>query len=185
MHCGDTYGPYEFSTAESAEEPSRKRSQVNAIGGLLAGSSTCGVMPWCAEHCADSRMPVFVGVLIFPGSCLCVYATGGVATDIHMRFSCPLCQYWVGSTARVMVVHASTRSEPFLDYRRFEAPDLHPYVTSETLQELGLVEYKVDTFSSDYDDFVDEKRPARKATGRLPVVYPMDRHATHSIRQLQ
>ena len=43
-----------------------------------------------------------------------------------------------------------------LDYTRFEAPDLHPYVTSETLQELGLVEYKVDTFSSDYDDFVDE-----------------------------
>ena len=41
-----------------------------------------------------------------------------------------------------------------LDYRRFEASDLHPYVTSETLQELGLVEYKVDTFSSDYDDFV-------------------------------
>jgi len=33
---------------------------------------------------------------------------------------------------------------------------LHPYVTSETLQELGLVEYKVDTFSSDYDDYVDE-----------------------------
>ena len=32
-----------------------------------------------------------------------------------------------------------------LDYRRFEAPDLH----RETLQELGLVEYKVDTFSSD------------------------------------
>ena len=43
-----------------------------------------------------------------------------------------------------------------LDYRHFEAPDLHPYVTSETLQELGLVEYKVDTFSSDYADFVDE-----------------------------
>ena len=40
--------------------------------------------------------------------------------------------------------------------RQLEAPDLHPYVTSETLQELGLVEYKVDTFSSDYDDFVDE-----------------------------
>ena len=37
-----------------------------------------------------------------------------------------------------------------------QLPDLHPYVTSETLQELGLVEYKVDTFSSDYDDFVDE-----------------------------
>ena len=31
-----------------------------------------------------------------------------------------------------------------LDYRLFEAPDLHPYVTSETLQELGLVEYKVE-----------------------------------------
>ena len=29
-------------------------------------------------------------------------------------------------------------------------------MTSETLQELGRVEYKVDTFSSDYDDFVDE-----------------------------
>ena len=39
-----------------------------------------------------------------------------------------------------------------LDYRRSEAPDLHPCVTSETLQELGLVEYKVDTFSSDYYD---------------------------------
>ena len=39
-----------------------------------------------------------------------------------------------------------------LDYKRFEAPDLHPYVTTETLRELGLVEYKVDTFSSDYDD---------------------------------
>ena len=33
-----------------------------------------------------------------------------------------------------------------LDYRRFEARDLHPYVTSETLQELGLAQYKVDTF---------------------------------------
>ena len=43
-----------------------------------------------------------------------------------------------------------------LGNRRFEAPDLHPHVTSETLQEFGLVEYKVDTFSSDYDDFVDE-----------------------------
>ena len=40
-----------------------------------------------------------------------------------------------------------------LDSRRFEAPDLHLSVTSETLQELGLVEYKVDTVSSDYDDF--------------------------------
>ena len=33
---------------------------------------------------------------------------------------------------------------------------LHPYVTSEMLQELGLAEYKVDTYSSDYDDYVDE-----------------------------
>ena len=40
---------------------------------------------------------------------------------------------------------------------RFEAPDLHQYVTSETLQELGLGEYtKVDTFPSDYDDYDDE-----------------------------
>ena len=43
-----------------------------------------------------------------------------------------------------------------LDYRRFDAPDLYPYVTSETLQELGLGEFKVDTFSSDYDDYIDE-----------------------------
>jgi hypothetical protein len=44
-----------------------------------------------------------------------------------------------------------------LDYRRFEAPDLDPYVTRETLQEMGLDDYRVDTFSSDYDDtFVDE-----------------------------
>ena len=28
--------------------------------------------------------------------------------------------------------------------------------TSETLQELGLVECKVDAFLSDYDDYVDE-----------------------------
>ena len=42
-------------------------------------------------------------------------------------------------------------------YRRFEAPDLHPYETSETLQELGLGEYKVDTFLSDYDDYVDDR----------------------------
>ena len=41
-------------------------------------------------------------------------------------------------------------------YRRFEASDLHPYVTSETLQEFGLAEYWVDTFASDYDDYVDE-----------------------------
>ena len=44
-----------------------------------------------------------------------------------------------------------------LDYRRSEAPDLDPYVTRETLQEMGLDDYRVDTFSSDYDDtFVDE-----------------------------
>ena len=41
------------------------------------------------------------------------------------------------------------------DYRHFEAPDLHPYLTSETLQELGMAECKVDTISSDYDDYVD------------------------------
>ena len=42
-----------------------------------------------------------------------------------------------------------------LDYRRFEAPDLHPYLTSEMLQELSLADYKVDTLLSDYDDYVD------------------------------
>jgi hypothetical protein len=39
-----------------------------------------------------------------------------------------------------------------LDFRRYQAPDLLPYVTRETLEDLGLVGYKVDTFSSDYDD---------------------------------
>jgi hypothetical protein len=40
----------------------------------------------------------------------------------------------------------------FLEYRRFEAPDLNPHVTRETLQEMGLDDNCVDTFSSDYDD---------------------------------
>ena len=40
-----------------------------------------------------------------------------------------------------------------LDYRRFEASDLLPYATRETLEELGLVGYQIDTFSSDYDDY--------------------------------
>ena len=43
-----------------------------------------------------------------------------------------------------------------LDYRRLEASDLLPYATRETLEELGLVGYHIDTFSSDYDDYVDE-----------------------------
>jgi hypothetical protein len=30
-----------------------------------------------------------------------------------------------------------------LDYRRFEAPDLDPYVTRETLQEMGLDDYRL------------------------------------------
>ena len=37
-----------------------------------------------------------------------------------------------------------------LDYRRFEASDLLPYATRETLEELGLVGCQIDTFSSDY-----------------------------------
>ena len=44
-----------------------------------------------------------------------------------------------------------------LEYSRFDAPDLHPYVTSGTLQELGLGdEFKVDTCSSNYDDYFDD-----------------------------
>jgi hypothetical protein len=39
-----------------------------------------------------------------------------------------------------------------LDYRRFEAPDLDTYVTGETLQDMSLDDYRVDTFSSDHDD---------------------------------
>ena len=67
---------------------------------------------------------------------------------------------WIRSQKRLLPLFQSAR-----DYRRFEAPDLHPYVTSETLQELGLVEYNVDTFSSDYDDFVDEFRVELDAHG--------------------
>ena len=45
-----------------------------------------------------------------------------------------------------------------LDYRCFEASDLLPsYATRETLEELGLVGYQIDTFSFDYDDdYIDE-----------------------------
>ena len=49
-----------------------------------------------------------------------------------------------------------------LDYRRFEASDLLPYATRETLEELGLVGYQIDTFSSDYDDYM-------SATGCVPL----------------
>ena len=68
-----------------------------------------------------------------------------------------------------------------LDYRRFEAPDLHPYVTSETLQELGLVEYKVDTFSSDYDDFVDETLKQAADGSLLGPTFPKPRTHSHRI----
>jgi hypothetical protein len=43
-----------------------------------------------------------------------------------------------------------------LEFRRFEAPDLLPYVTREEAERLGLDDYKLDTFSSYYDEFVDE-----------------------------
>ena len=42
-------------------------------------------------------------------------------------------------------------------------------MTGETLQELGLVEYKVGTFSSDYDDFVDEFGSVTGAPGVGPT----------------
>jgi hypothetical protein len=34
--------------------------------------------------------------------------------------------------------------------------DLPPYFTREEAEQLGLDGYKIDTFSSDYDEFVDE-----------------------------
>jgi hypothetical protein len=43
-----------------------------------------------------------------------------------------------------------------MEYRQFEAPDLLPYFTREEAEQLGLDGYKIDTFSSDYDEFVDE-----------------------------
>ena len=52
-----------------------------------------------------------------------------------------------------------------LDYRRFEASDLLPYATRETLEELGLVGYQIDTLSSDYDDYIDESGMVYDAHG--------------------
>jgi hypothetical protein len=43
-----------------------------------------------------------------------------------------------------------------MEYRRYEAPDLVPYAAREDLEELGMENYTIDMFSSDYDDFVDE-----------------------------
>jgi hypothetical protein len=43
-----------------------------------------------------------------------------------------------------------------MEYRQFEAPDLLLYFTREEAEQLGLDGYKIDTFSSDYDEFVDE-----------------------------
>ena len=56
-------------------------------------------------------------------------------------------------------------SECLADYRRFEASDLLPYATRETLEELGLVGYQIDTFSSDYDDYIDESGMVYDAHG--------------------
>ena len=44
-----------------------------------------------------------------------------------------------------------------MQYRRYEAPDLLPYVAHAEIEELGLeYHHVIDTFSSDYDEFVDE-----------------------------
>jgi hypothetical protein len=43
-----------------------------------------------------------------------------------------------------------------MEYRQLEAPDLLPYFTREEAEQLGLDGYKIDTFSSDCDEFVDE-----------------------------
>ena len=52
-----------------------------------------------------------------------------------------------------------------MTHRRFEASDLLPYATRETLEELGLVGYQIDTFSSDYDDYIDESGMVYDAHG--------------------
>ena len=66
-------------------------------------------------------------------------------------------------------VHLSRKVAAFvsvcLDYRRFEASDLLPYATREKLEELGLVGYQIDTFSSDYDDYIDESGMVYDAHG--------------------
>jgi hypothetical protein len=43
-----------------------------------------------------------------------------------------------------------------MEYRQFEAPYTLPYFTREEAGQLGPDGYKIDTFSSDYDEFVDE-----------------------------
>ena len=42
---------------------------------------------------------------------------------------------------------------------------LLPYATRETLEELGLVGYQIDTFSSEYDDYIDESGMVYDAHG--------------------
>jgi hypothetical protein len=55
-----------------------------------------------------------------------------------------------------------------MEYRQFEAPDLLPYFTrEEAAEQLGLDGYKIDTFSSDYDEFVDEFGTEFEAHGAL------------------
>jgi len=50
--------------------------------------------------------------------------------------------------------------------RRYEASDLLPYATRETLEELGLVGFQIDTFSSDCDDdHIDESGMVYDAHG--------------------
>ena len=73
---------------------------------------------------------------------------GGVSRVARsMKFLGRLVLLWIRSHERLLPLFQSAWTIGALR---------HSYVTSETLQELGLVEYKVDTFSSDYDDYVDE-----------------------------
>ena len=44
-----------------------------------------------------------------------------------------------------------------MQYRQYEATDLIPYSAPAELEELGLdPHYGIDTFSSDYDEFIDD-----------------------------
>ena len=70
-----------------------------------------------------------------------------VVADDMLLYACNACAF-MNPNPRMVAAFVSE----CLDYRCFEASDLLPYATRETLEELGLVAYQIDTFSSDYDD---------------------------------
>lgn len=120
------------------------------------------------------------------GERVCQKCTWGtmVEDEFHMLFECPRyhrirAKYeqslfakfgGVAQAPRIMTtpgkMSAFMNQEPrqvaafvweCMHYRRHESPDLVPYAAHAELEELGLEQrHAVDTFSSDYEDYVDE-----------------------------